>query len=137
MSEDSKKVTEAAEPKAAEPAKLTRFFLPPGFDLSGLQSIYSSLRDGDYYGAFKHAIKFLDNLINPPLTVKTASGLGLSDEDSLKLENQLAFIKKTAKNWSEKGAVKASAPDAPQLDPATIISVILMVVEFVRRYRGR
>jgi hypothetical protein len=115
-------------------------FMP--FSLYDLQELWSNIRDGNYWSAFRKAIRILDGAVNPEAGRTRAEAW--TPEIGEQIDECCAELEQWAQDF--RGAVgskvvtvkpQLSEPGADAVPIVEIISLVMMVVNFIREWRKR
>lgn len=125
------------------------------FSIADFQDIYAALRDGDYYSAFRKAIRFLDTLLNVPrvapprgLRPVAVSGTAVTGAEMMELDRSIALMEAQL-NQSSSGSVELEdntvrmanaqrkSGEAAKLDIKSILAIVMMVLDLVKQWRNR
>lgn len=107
------------------------------FSIFELHDIYTNLKDGNYWTAVRKLATLLNALVNPT-TGKASGPVQWTDTDAVELDDICSrlesFVWEPA-SFPTDGKLKA--PNAPAVDPATIIMLVELVLQLVSAWRKR
>lgn len=115
-------------------------FMP--FDLSELHDLYTNLKDGNFWSAFKRAVRLLDDIINP------AAGKTLARSWDADVGDRIDDCCQGLEEWCEEQSEshpaeasrpmrRAGEPNVDAVDPASIITIVTLILQFVAEWRKR
>lgn len=114
-------------------------FMP--FNLSDLAELWGNLKDGNYFSAFKRAIKILNDTLNP--TVGTSIPLSWKPDIE---GTHVDEICDKIEQWRDEASLEPedfqrpaelSEPNAGAVPIGEIIMIVNLVLDFVREWRRR
>lgn len=128
--------------KTSEPVAL-KFGIPGFVDLAEISAIASALAEKDYFGAFKRAIRLLDNVLNESRkggTLAAKPGVTLSGEEAAAFAAGIARLEKAVNDLDDDETpdvtpVSLKAPNKPEISIATVITIVNLVVDLVKRFK--
>lgn len=112
-------------------------FMP--FDLADLQDLWTNLKDGNYWTAFRKAVHILDDLINPTVgrTRVSTHTVEIAERVDECCENLEQWIEEHENDPDSKKLGKLHEPNAEAVPIAEILIIVRLILQFISDWRKR